>query len=768
MGARASLRNPVGWFYGLAALFLGIAAWNPTIPGGGGGRSRAVLLDRSASVTRAAGFRLADALRRATAGLASGDSFCIIEFAGRARLAHDWESFDESKLAQAAADLGRAEAPEPLETDPHAAFALAEGLLARRANPEIVIVGDGRATRGGGLPKEADGVPWGGVAAPGKLAPNRAVVSLVLPRSAPPAGSVAVRAEVACDEGAAAPRSIAITTKSGSQSSRVTAPLREVAPGRLFAEAAIATPPDADLEIEARIDAGDPFPEDDAARGAVRRRGVARVGIFGGTPAFLLGLRAIPTIALVELGSDANIPGDLDAVIVADRTRADLGAAFGSIEDWVRAGGGLLYLGARRAFALGGIEGTALADALPLLAGDPGEPTDEILILIDASGSMAGAKFAAAKEAARVLAARAPKAASVRGAFFQSQLSPPFDLRDPASRGRLDSMEARGETAEMRALEEAITNFPSRGAKPARRRIFLVSDGLERGGRAPLEDAKKTGGALAAANIECVAFAVGADADLEFLRALTLDGKNGRALRVEEAAALAAEVASELERGALAPGGTVAIQHPAGAPIRLVALPPVAGVARTKAREGALTLATVESGIPLFAWSASARVAAVGVSPGSELAPNYAGDADLWRSTVAALAPPDDAPSAALIGNRIEVDAPSAGDAGSLELVQGSERAILWRTGTQSFQGDLGPLREGWGRARAGARTLGPVFLARATPIEASPLLSAVPWPPLSRLAAPAGGSWRLPSCLASILCLLVGACVGWFPRKGA
>jgi hypothetical protein len=329
-------------------------------------------------------------------------------------------------------------------------------------------------------------------------------------------------------------------------------------------------------------------------------------------------------------------------------------------------------------------------------------------------------------------------------------------------------MEARGGTAETRALEEAAGAFARDPNKKTRRRIFLVSDGLERGGHAPLEDAKKTGSALAAAGVECVAFAVGSDADLEFLAALTLDGKNGRAVRVEEASSLSAELGAELERGAIAPGGNVVIHRPAGAPVRVASLPAVRGVARTRVRDGALGLASVESGIPLFAWSASARVAAMGVAPGSDLAPNYVDEPDLWRSILAALAPPNGAPSATLEGDAIAVDAPSAGEAGSLTILQGRERTTLWRDGACTFRGPLGSVGEGWAEARAGARSLGPLFLARPVPIEAAPWLRAAPWPPLRDLAAPRGAPWRVLACVASILLLVAGAAAGWWPRRTA
>ena len=241
MGARASLRNPVGWFYGLAALFWESPRGIPRFPAASGALARRFVGSLRIGHPR----RGLPARRRAPArhgGFASGDSFVSSSSPGgrASRMIGKASTSRSSRRRPPTSGAPRRRSrSRPIRTPPlRSPRVSSRGARIRRS----LSLGMGARPAAAGFPRRLMACR-GGVAAPGKLAPNRAVVSLVLPRSAPPAGSVAVRAEVACDEGAAAPRSIAITTKSGSQSSRVTAPLREVAPGRLFAEAAIATPP---------------------------------------------------------------------------------------------------------------------------------------------------------------------------------------------------------------------------------------------------------------------------------------------------------------------------------------------------------------------------------------------------------------------------------------------------------------------------------------------------------------------------------------------
>ncbi len=698
------------------------------------GRARAIVIDRSASCARRLGASREAALRAGQEGLRPSDRFAVVEAAGRARLVLPLAAHGASPALPPESDASL----EPMETDLAVALRAAADALGAPApaGAEIVLVTDRRATRGGALPSLFEGVPVAAVDPPGEPAPNAALLRLSAPRRAPAGATVRVHAAVASAGGGARGRSL-VLVRDGREVART--PLRETAPDRSEAFLDTTQPASGAGALRLGLDPPDAFPEDDEATLVVATAGERRVGLVGGGDAFARGLRGLAGVVLerLEPGQLAGLRDDLDLIVLVDVDRRALGAGLAAVEGALRAGTGLLYAGASRAFGRGGLEGTVLEDRLPLREDREGEPPVDLLLLVDTSGSMAGAKLRAATAAARALAEREPASTRVRAAFFAATLGAPFDVRGDDAAARFASATARGDTDETAALRAAFAHFDR---AEARRRLFLVSDGLHGGGRAPLEEARACGEDLARAGVACHAFAVGADADVAFLAALTLDGRNGTLSRVDDPEHLPEAVSSVAARDGLVPGGPVAGSAEPDAPLVLPEAPPVVALARTRARDGARVLARVEGGPPLLALDASRRVAALAVAPGAEEAPAWADLPGVFGPLLSLLARAEPSRRGWIEGGDVLVEDERAGDVGALRLLLPGSVAWLWREAPHRFRGAAPGAAAGWADVQpAGPGAPSTIFLARAAPSEASPALPAGEARSLSDLPPPRG-----------------------------
>jgi hypothetical protein len=331
---------------------------------------------------------------------------------------------------------------------------------------------------------------------------------------------------------------------------------------------------------------------------------------------------------------------------------------------------------------------------------------------------MAGVKLESARRAVRAVATLAGSKARARAAVFRKALEPPVALRGGALEDWLRGVEARGSTDVLAALSGAAAAFEG-GA--GRRRVFLVSDGLDKGGGGIAAEARRRGEELRQARVQLTAFAVGADADREFLGALTLDGAIGQVLDVRDAESLPPALTEAFGRGSLAPGGPVSSLRPPGAPLTFAGLPPIGAVVKTRAADGAFLLAATAAGDPVFAWHRAARVVAFAGLPGSAEAPAYVNPGDLWRDVLTALAGSRLEASAVLGGGRVSVEG-LPGDAAAVVLTQGGARAVAYRADGRTLEGDAAGLRPGPAALSSlTGEALGPVFVEAPVPDEASP-----------------------------------------------
>jgi hypothetical protein len=169
---------------------------------------------------------------------------------------------------------------------------------------------------------------------------------------------------------------------------------------------------------------------------------------------------------------------------------------------------------------------------LPLWPDAPARPARDVLLLIDGSGSMAGAAFEALRAAALKLGEAVPAQDRLLLAFFTRELEPAHVLRDEASSGSaavdlallLRDRLPSGGTDVLAALEQLAR---SRSGEPRELLALLLSDGRDPQAGAQ-RDLAPLRARLSAARIELAVFAFGADAELEFLASLLPPGRELR------------------------------------------------------------------------------------------------------------------------------------------------------------------------------------------------------------------------------------------------
>jgi tight adherence protein B len=164
----------------------------------------------------------------------------------------------------------------------------------------------------------------------------------------------------------------------------------------------------------------------------------------------------------------------------------------------------------------------------------PGEQL-EVIVVVDTSGSMAGASLEAAKRAAVSFLSAMPAAARIAVVGFGAVpvLASGFSLDRQALAGAVNGLVARGETALYDAVVMAVAQFPE--ASGASRSIVLLSDGGDTASGATLE---RAAAAVAGAKVHFDAVALASvEANDAALASLAAAGA-GRVAPVSEPAAL--------------------------------------------------------------------------------------------------------------------------------------------------------------------------------------------------------------------------------------
>ena len=296
-----------------------------------------------------------------------------------------------------------------------------------------------------------------------------------------------------------------------------------------------------------------------------------------------------------------------DLVVLSDVPRAALGdRELAALDGFVREGGGLLVAGGADAFGSGGWQGTRLEPLLPVLLDLPerqDEATLALALVIDRSGSMAGAKMDLTKEAARATVEMLPPSDLVAIAVFDSQAAPIVHLQRASNRVRIltdiGRIQPSGGTNILAGLREGFDELaPARARK---KHMILLTDG-----QSPYEGIPDLIDAATAQHITISAIGIGDGADQAQLRMIATRG-GGRFQQTRDPASLPrlfSRETSQVSRRSIVEEPTpVKVQKRAEAlaGIPLETAPPLGGYAVTRPRPRAELLLTAPNGAPLLA-----------------------------------------------------------------------------------------------------------------------------------------------------------------------
>ncbi len=501
---------------------------------------RLVLLDCSASVTRqrpvwpgwALGTLRAEA---AAAELAGQDLVCvgfardIVRLIGPSPAA---AALARLSAARSLEELGLSTGPgADLASDLAGALALAEELAAGRSIGALRLASDGTFTGEDPEPLlrrlEADGSPRGWIALPPAELADLALTRLELPGAVEAGAPLSVRAWLACERGAALKGPIACeleieltAAQSLAWTQNATLPEGEGGTWPVTIALGPAQKGSTQVAVRARLAArsgsGDALPENDARGGEVRAGEALEVCVLASDR---LGAgaqrwaRAVDALA----GIDARLRsrGELGAALPSsdvlvtfdvDPRALEAGALSSVVE---RGGGWLAFAGLE--LSSGWEQEGELARLLPLDL-DPGDqPPRDVVLLLDGSGSMSGSAIDAARSAALALCASAPRGERILLRWFTDRLEPEVDLRDDTT--ALQVPRVTGGPTDIPAVLAELGQHPARTERAAL--ALLISDGRDQ--EADDDALARLRSQLAAAQVELAVFAVGPQADRDFL-----------------------------------------------------------------------------------------------------------------------------------------------------------------------------------------------------------------------------------------------------------
>lgn len=625
-------RSGFGWRRGAAWVLLSAALGGLSFDRAGRA-TRAIVVDRSGSVGSAAGDR-DRTLERIRAAAAPGDLLTWIAFGRTAGLAAEPEKgADGEGLRWPELDGEQSD----LEAGLRLASAIAAGERSAGAATRLLLVSDGRATRGDAIAAAHDaaalGLPVDVLPVCASASPaDGSVLALKVPAEVRQAGLFEIEVSLRAPE---------TTSQLELFVSGRPAGVRELPEGggRLQRRLVVRAEGLGLVPIEAHlVSAGDPQPNNDRATAAT---------FVVASPTVLWLAETPPPQALREtfeaagLAIDARSPDDAPAdplglaayaaFVVEDVTAERLGhERLVTLRDRVRLdGAGLLACGASSAFGAGGWGGTPLDEILPVDPRPPGRGGRKplaLLLVLDVSGSMGVREQGveklemARRAAAAVLPVLAPGDLLGLIAFGATaqQLRPLAATPDPTSwRTTLDGLVAQGGTALAPALQLA---FRELGATVGvRRHALLLSDG-----RSPPADAAAVEALEIPRGGDGIGLSVvglGGDVDAELLTRLAAKGE-GRFVAAQDTRELATlftrEVAAAAQGRTLATG-PLPVRSSGKDPLTAGVRAPetIRGMARTAIRTGALAPWVVAGEGPLLAYGSAGlgRVAALTADP---------------------------------------------------------------------------------------------------------------------------------------------------------
>jgi Ca-activated chloride channel family protein len=296
-----------------------------------------------------------------------------------------------------------------------------------------------------------------------------------------------------------------------------------------------------------------------------------------------------------------------DLVVLSDVARAELGDKhMGTLDTFVRAGGGLLVAGGAKSFGAGNYGGSRLEAILPVRLDLPekdDEATLALALVIDKSGSMGGPKMELTKEAARATAEMMPPSDLIAVIVFDSMAAPVVRLQRAANRARIlgdiSRIQASGGTNILAGLREAFVELLS--ARARKKHVILLSDGQS--GYDGISDLLET---ASGATITVSAVGVGEGADQTLLQMIATRG-GGRFYHTRDPASIPRIFSKETSQV----GRTSVVEEPTRprvtkhaemlGGVSLESAPPLRGYALTRPRAQADLILATSNGDPLLA-----------------------------------------------------------------------------------------------------------------------------------------------------------------------
>jgi Mg-chelatase subunit ChlD/uncharacterized membrane protein len=319
---------------------------------------------------------------------------------------------------------------------------------------------------------------------------------------------------------------------------------------------------------------------------------------------------AAQKIDTVRLTPRAILRRDLstfDLVLLANVPRTGLGDRWlSTLRPFVENGGGLLVGGGPASLGSGGYERSPLAELLPVSLDVPAprrEATLALALVIDRSGSMSGTKMEVTKEAARATALALPPDDLIAVIAFDSRTESIVRLQKAGNRqrilGQIDRIAAGGGTSIIPAVREAYQQLLPVAAQ--KKHIILLSDGQSHATGLPALISE-----IGSAQITVSSVGVGTGADKDLLRQLA-ERTGGRFHLAQDPASIprifVEETASVRPVPLLEDATRVRVLKTAAvfAGLDLGRAPPLDGYNLTRARPRAELLVETTTGHPVLA-----------------------------------------------------------------------------------------------------------------------------------------------------------------------
>ncbi len=382
------------------------------------------------------------------------------------------------------------ESLDPRKSDPAAALLLAAGLLPPDQVGQIVLLTDGRETRGELFSvAQGIGVPVDVVPLTPFESPEVSVARIAAPPHARPLVPFEIEAVVVSNRETAAEVRL---MREGDDVDRREEQL-QVGENRVRFRASIAGSSSTVFSVTVTA-ADDTLPENNRRRAVVMADAPPRVLCVASNPAAAQALReglsqsgfeTAPVRTSNQVPWDDRTLGGLDLIVLHDVPPSSISAsAARALQNYVRGGGGLIAVGGKPTFAEDVFGGSPLEPLMPIKAlkrREERRPVLALVLVVDKSLSMAKEnRMTLAKEAAKKTVGVLTDEDKVGVIAFGNDASWISDLARLTNRGevlrRIDGLVPKGTTNMYPALEKAYVALEQEDAD--RRAMIVLTDGV--------------------------------------------------------------------------------------------------------------------------------------------------------------------------------------------------------------------------------------------------------------------------------------------------